>query len=177
MTGRCRDETQRTRVVGRNGVLGAPSFPDLHFLLAFTNLRHLDLNISFPALRMQSTPPDGEEAAGTAMLPKQSLAPVQVPRISIRFCTQCQWMLRAAYVCSKFVVLHFFQPFSLFFLLDVSVPKRSLSSLIVHFVNQLLLRDFFARSGAFLPLMDSEYLSIETKNPLRFVFLHVLFWR
>ena len=60
------------------------------------------------------------------MLPKQSLASVQVPRISIRFCTQCHWMLRAAYVGSKFVVLHFFQPFSLFFLLNVSITNRSL---------------------------------------------------
>lgn len=26
------------------------------------------------------------------------LAPVNLPRITIQFCTQCKWMLRAAYV-------------------------------------------------------------------------------
>lgn len=28
-----------------------------------------------------------------------ALERVHVPRISIKFCTQCRWMLRAAYVC------------------------------------------------------------------------------
>ena len=30
--------------------------------------------------------------------PAETLAPVSLPRISIKFCTQCKWMLRAAYV-------------------------------------------------------------------------------
>lgn len=30
-----------------------------------------------------------------------SLERVHLPRISIKFCTQCRWMLRAAYVCSS----------------------------------------------------------------------------
>lgn len=29
----------------------------------------------------------------------EALTPVHLPRITIRFCTQCKWMLRAAYVC------------------------------------------------------------------------------
>lgn len=29
------------------------------------------------------------------------LAPVQLPRITIRFCTQCKWMLRAAYFAQE----------------------------------------------------------------------------
>lgn len=38
------------------------------------------------------TPGPGSEANTTA------LERVQLPRISIKFCTQCKWMLRAAYV-------------------------------------------------------------------------------
>lgn len=29
-------------------------------------------------------------------------ARVTLPRITIKYCTQCKWMLRAAYVCVKF---------------------------------------------------------------------------
>ena len=29
---------------------------------------------------------------------QEALAAVQLPRITIKFCTQCRWMLRAAYV-------------------------------------------------------------------------------
>ncbi|KAF6230188.1 hypothetical protein HO133_004527 [Letharia lupina] len=31
----------------------------------------------------------------------ESLAPVHLPRITIRFCTQCKWMLRAAYFAQE----------------------------------------------------------------------------
>lgn len=30
---------------------------------------------------------------------------IRLPRVSIQFCTQCKWMLRAAYVCGFFVSL------------------------------------------------------------------------
>lgn len=126
-------------------------------LLAFcliVILRHLGLFLFLP-LGMQSMPPDvGEAAARPEMIPKQTLASVQVPRISIRFCTQCHWMLRAAYVRAIFVLLSSLQPFSLFFLFDVSIPKSSLSPLIF---NQLLFRDMLARSGALL--LPSTYKS------------------
>lgn len=81
-------------------------------------------------------------------------------------------MLRAAYVRSKFVLSSFFQPFSLFFLFDVSVLSVAFSPRIFRFVNQLLFRDFFARSGALLPLVDSEHLNflpyLSVKNRPRF---------
>ncbi|MCJ1303681.1 hypothetical protein MMC08_006491 [Hypocenomyce scalaris] len=33
--------------------------------------------------------------------PAQALAPVSLPRITIKFCTQCKWMLRAAYFAQE----------------------------------------------------------------------------
>lgn len=39
---------------------------------------------------------------------------VHLPRITIKFCTQCRWMLRAAYVSLHYhhlhIILHFFSP-------------------------------------------------------------------
>lgn len=32
---------------------------------------------------------------------RESNNPVNLPRITIQFCTQCKWMLRAAYVSQK----------------------------------------------------------------------------
>lgn len=32
-----------------------------------------------------------------------ALERVQLPRIAIQFCTQCRWMLRAAYVCTFYL--------------------------------------------------------------------------
>ena len=39
-------------------------------------------------------------------------------------------------------------------------PKRGIFLLVFHFFDQLHFRDFFARSGALLALVDSEYISI-----------------
>lgn len=38
-------------------------------------------------------------------------ASVQLPRITIRFCTQCRWMLRAAYVCACMLLCLFVYSF------------------------------------------------------------------
>lgn len=55
-----------------------------------------------------------------------SLERVHLPRISIKFCTQCRWMLRAAYVCSSFFIF-------------VASLARSKVDLAVSFKNQAYL--------------------------------------
>ena len=41
-----------------------------------------------------------EEGADAENALRQAQTQVHVPRITIKYCTQCQWMLRAAYVCA-----------------------------------------------------------------------------
>ena len=43
-------------------------------------------------------------ATSTGSTQAETLAPVTLPRVTIEFCTQCKWMLRAAYV-SNFLFL------------------------------------------------------------------------
>lgn len=52
--------------------------------------------------------------------PLQQTAQVFLPRITIKYCTQCKWMLRAAYVCIFFSIFCFF--FSIFLWVDISEP-------------------------------------------------------
>ena len=47
---------------------------------------------------------------------------IKLPRVSIQFCTQCKWMLRAAYVC---VFFSFFLSFFLFPLISNIMIKTT----------------------------------------------------
>ena len=46
------------------------------------------------AKQQQQKPQRADEAADLAARPP-------LPRVTIQFCTQCKWMLRAAYVCTS----------------------------------------------------------------------------
>lgn len=43
-----------------------------------------------------------EEDLAESPLSKEAHAQVHLPRVAIKFCTQCKWMLRAAYVSVEF---------------------------------------------------------------------------
>jgi len=58
--------------------------------------------------------------------PLQQTAQVFLPRITIKYCTQCKWMLRAAYVCIFFSIFCFF--FQFFFGLIFPNPFKLRSS-------------------------------------------------
>lgn len=55
---------------------------------------------------LRSVITESTSSIGMELVPEQTvavpLAPVALPRITIKFCTQCKWMLRAAYVCQTF---------------------------------------------------------------------------
>lgn len=53
-------------------------------------------------------PPIEKSVAGETTAPADNMAleRVHLPRIAIQFCTQCRWMLRAAYVRLIYSLLH-----------------------------------------------------------------------
>jgi selT/selW/selH-like putative selenoprotein len=48
-----------------------------------------------------AVPPSSSSSSAAAAAPGPAPAPTLLPRVTIRFCTQCKWMLRAAYYAQE----------------------------------------------------------------------------
>lgn len=66
--------------------------------------KHLRLTMTEPTAPIENSLASGTVASSSTTAPpssdveKTALERVHLPRIAIKFCTQCRWMLRAAYV-------------------------------------------------------------------------------
>lgn len=94
------------------------TFQDLGFHLEFKQHKLCPYTIDYTKYKPRST-----------LLVKMDNPSTALPRVTISFCTQCKWMLRAAYVSPIFTIFFIFwvlaYPDTAYFLASIGVPAMN----------------------------------------------------